>query len=404
MSAGVRVILYTTQQDYAVSLRQAVLGIKGVKIAAEVDDIILLAQAAERLNADIVMVDLDPRPDEVLPVAGALAMERADLDVFAISESTDGQLILSAMRSSLTEFLTKPIDIELLSVAFEKVASRKDAAHIDGTLVTVIGSTGGVGATMLACNLAVELADLVGHDKVALVDLDYRFGQVATLLDVQPSYTIADLTESAEQLEKAVIESAMVQHGSGVHILARPNQFVQADMITAAHCVGVLTCLQEMYEYVVVDGPTRFDMGAKVVLDIADLNLILIQLLVTGVRNVHRIVDEMRTVGFNMERVKIISNRVGKESGIISPEYVKETVNHEIFFSLPDDWPSTSGSINMGVPLIQEYGKSRIRLAIRQLAERVHQPDQQEEVRAGSANKGVGSLFSKMFSKKMSLM
>lgn len=399
MAVGVRVILFTAQEDYSVNLRQTVLGIQGARIAAEVDDLILLAQATERFSADIVLVDLDPRPDEVLPVAGALAMERPDLSVFAVSESTDGQLILAAMRSGITEFLTKPIDIELLSMACDKVASRKDASQIDGRLITVIGSAGGVGATTLACNLAVELADLVGPDKVALVDLDYRFGQVATLLDVQPSYTIADLTESAEQLEVSVVESAMVHHESGVHILGRPNQFAQADMITAAHCAGVLAMLQRMYEYVIVDGPTRFDMGTKAILDIADLNLLVIQLLVTSVRNVHRIVDEMRTVGFSMDRVKVIVNRVGKESGIISPEYVKETLDHGIFHALPDDWPSASGSINMGVPLMQEYAKSKIRLSIRQLAERVHQPDPGGESGSDGARGGVGGLLSKMFSK-----
>lgn len=399
MSAGVRVIIYTSQEDYAVSLRQAVLGIQGVRIAAEVDDIVMLAQATERFKADIVLVDLDPRPDESLPVAGALAMERPDLNVFAISESADGQLILSAMRTGISEFLTKPIDIELLSIAFEKVASRKDATHIDGTLITVIGSAGGVGSTTLSCNLAVEIVDMVGADKVPLVDLDYRFGQVATLLDVQPNYTIADLAETAEQIEASLVQSAMVQHESGVHILARPNDFAQADMITAAHCAGVLSKLQEMYEYVIVDGPTRFDMGTKAVLDIADLNLLLIQLLVTSVRNVHRIVDEMRTIGFNMDRVKIIANRVGKDSGIISAEYVKETLNHEIYFSLPDDWSSASGSINMGVPLKKEYAKSKIRLAILELAERIHNPDETGKLGDGSGGKKAGGLLSKMFSR-----
>ncbi len=399
MSAGVRVIIYTSQEGYGVNLRQAVLGIQGVRIAAEVDDIVMLAQTTERFNADIVLVDLDPRPDESLPVAGALATERPDLNVFAISESADGQLILSAMRTGISEFLTKPIDIELLSIAFEKVASRKDATHIDGKLITVIGSAGGVGSTTLSCNLAVEIADMVGADKVALVDLDYRFGQVATLLDVQPNYTIADLAETAEQIEASLVENAMVHHDSGVHVLARPNQFAQADMITAAHCAGVLAKLQEMYEYVIVDGPTRYDMGTKAVLDIADLNLLLIQLLVTSVRNVHRIVDEMRTIGFNMDRVKIVANRVGKDSGIISPEYVKETLDHEIYFSLPDDWGSASGSINMGVALSKEYPKSKLRLAIRELAERVHSSDGSGKSAEGSGSKRGGSLLSKMFHK-----
>ncbi len=396
MSAAVRVIIYTSDEQYATQLRRHIVGVSGVKIVAEIDDTILLAQACERFPADIVLIDLDPMPQDILPVAGALAMERPDLNVFAVSESTDGQLILSAMRSGIVEFLTKPIDFEILSIAFEKVASRKEAGRSDGKIITVMGSAGGVGASSLACNLGVELAGLAGADRVALVDLDYRFGQVATMLDVQPSFTIADLADSAEQLDQSVVERALTHHESGVHILARPNQFAQADMITAAHCSGILNTLQGMYDYVVIDGPNRFDIGTKSILDIADVNILLIQLLVTSVRNVHRIVEEMRAIGFNMDRVKLVCNRVGKDSGIISAQYVEETLDHKIYFSLPDDWSHISGAINMGVPLSKEYGKSRIRVAIRELATLIHGPEARP---AGDPVKGRGGLFSKMFPK-----
>lgn len=399
MSTDVRVIIFTTNEESAPDLRRDLLGINGVKIAAELDDTILLSQAAQQFPADVLLIDLDPVPQEVLPIAGALALERPDLSVFAMSESSDGQLILAAMRAGITEFLTKPLDVELLTIALEKVAEKRATDLTLGKLITIVGSAGGVGATTLASNLAVELADLVGESKVALVDLDYRFGHVATMLDVQPSFTIADLAESAEQIESAVVKQAMFEHDSGVHILARPHNFAQADMITAAHCSGILATLQNIYEYVIVDGPNRFDVGSKAIFDIADLNLLIIQLLVTSVRNVHRIVDEMRSAGFNMERVKIVCNRVGKESGSISPEYVEETLNHKIFHSIPDDWQSVSSAINMGVPLRQEHGKTRVRQSIRDLAIRIHQPDSENAAPRNSASRGVGSLFTKMFSK-----
>ena len=53
----------------------------------------------------------------------------------------------------------------------------------------------------------------------------------------------------------------------------------------------------------------------------------------------------------------------------------------------------------MGVPLIQEYGKSKIRLAIRELAEHIHSPQDQRASKDENDNKGVGSLLSKMFSR-----
>jgi pilus assembly protein CpaE len=396
MSAGVNVIVYTSNEETAPELRRDLLNIDGVKIVAEIDDTVFLGQAADRFPADIVIVDLDPVPEEVLPIAGALAMERKDIDVFAISESTDGQLILSAMRAGIREFLTKPIDVDLLKIAFEKVAGAKQAHNTAGKLITVIGSAGGVGATTLAANVGVELAQLTGEGRVALVDLDHRFGQVATMLDIQPSFTIADLATNGAEIETSVIKQAMVRHESGVDILARPNTFAQADMITAGHCAGILVALQDMYDYVVVDGPNRFDVGGKAVLDVADYNLLVINLLVTSVRNLSRIVEEMRTAGFNTNRVKILCNRVGHSDTIGIPD-VETMLEQATFHSVPEDWEPVSSSINMGVPLKTEFEKSRARIAIQELAMKVHDPVAFEAIKP--KEKGMSGLLSKMFHK-----
>ncbi len=398
MASGVNIILFSSNEEYAPLLRREVNGMEGVKIVSEVDDTILLAESVQKFPADVVIVDLDPIPEEVLPLAGALAMERRELAVFAVSESSDGQLILSAMRAGLQEFLTKPLDMQLLQLAVDKVAKERTSNHVQGRLLTFIGSSGGVGATTIATNLAVELAHEVGDRRVALVDLDHRFGQAATMLDLQPSFTVADLVSSSEQVETAVIQQAMTQHDSGVDVLARPNNFAEADMISAGHCAGILVALQQLYDYVVVDGPNRFDVGSKSVLDIADINFLVIQLLVPSVRNLHRIVSEMRTAGFNMDRVNILCNRVGKDNMYITTQNVEDMLNHKICFSLPDDPKPVCSAINMGVPLRQEHEKTKICGALNELAALIHRPGEYEAKEAG--NKGVGGLMKKMFSAK----
>ena len=380
------------------SLRSALLAFDGVKIVAEVDEPILLPQIAQQVAADAFFVNLDPNPEMVLSMAGEVARASPQLAVIAVSECTDGQLILSAMRMGVREFLTKPLDPKELGEALEKLARSGPERQAAGKLITVIGSAGGVGATALATNLSVELAALASRG-VTVVDLDYRFGQVGTFLDVEPTYTIADLCESPEQLEAQMIERALVKHTSGVKVLCRPNQFAQADNITAAHCVGVLSGLLALNEYVVVDGPNRFDLGAKAVFDLADVNLLVIQLLVPCVRSAHRMLEGMREAGFNLSRTRVICNRAGREVGSLSLEDVESTLGMEVFASIPDDWATISNAVNMGEPLLIGAGKSRIRLALAELAERLHRPadatDDKDD--RGEARKGRG-LLSKIFS------
>ncbi|HRX85930.1 MAG TPA: AAA family ATPase [Phycisphaerae bacterium] len=392
--SAVRIVVFNSDDSFAAPLRSTLLGLAGVKIIAEVDEPALLPQALERFRCDLLVAHLDPAPETVLPVLAELAAGESGVPIFAVSESTDGQLILSAMRSGIREFLTKPIDGAVLAEAIGKVASTTRGAEKHGALITVIGGAGGVGATTLAVNLAVELSELAAGS-VAVVDLDHRFGQVATALDVEPTYTMADLCDSPEQLERQMIERALMRHDSGTRVLSRPLHFAQADNITAAHCVGVLSALTAIHDYVVVDGPTRFDYGSKAVLDIADYNLLVFQLVVPTVRSVHRMLGGMREVGFNLDRMRLLCNRVGCEGGGITLDDVNATLGMDVFAQIPDDWVAVNQAMNVGEPLATAAPKSKVRQAIRSIAQMLHDPEG-EAAEAPAARKR-GGLFSKIF-------
>jgi len=393
MRQSVRVIVFNADEEYSATLRADLLSIPGVQIVAEVDEVTLIEQAVAHFPAEVVVIHLDPAPEAVLPVAGSVASSHPRIAVFVVTSSTDGQYVLAAMRAGIKEFITKPVDRQLVAKALDKIAAQSESAQERGGLISVMGTIGGAGASTVATNLAVELAEFATKKPVAIVDLDFRFGQLSTMLDLQPDYTIADLCDTPEKIDAGVIEKAMVRHNTGIHVLARPSQFAEADQITAAHCAAVLSTLQQMYEYVVVDGPNRYDPGGLAVLDLADMNLLIIQLLVTSVRNVHRMLDELRGGGYNMDRFHLICNRVERDSNSLEISHVEETLKKDVAHHLPDDWKTVSTAINMGVSLKEYSAKSKIRMAIHELARRIAQPDS-----AGSeeGNGSKGGLFSRL--------
>ena len=403
MASGVRLIVFNADEDYAVSLRSDLLSIEGVKIVAEVDEVGLLAGAVTRYACDGMVVHLDPQPEVVLHVAGQVVKDRPDLPVFGISGSQDNAVVLAALRAGFREFLLKPppgedahLDTAQLAEALGKVATSRSASSRTGTLVAVIGSVGGAGATTVAANLAIELADLNGGD-VAVVDLDFRFGQIATFLDVQPDFTIADLCDTPEQCDQSVVEKAMVRHPSGVSVLARPEHFAQAEQISAAHCASVLSALQELFAYVVVDGPNRHDVGGKAVLDMADINLLVVQLLVSSIRSTDRILAELGRAGYNLSRMKLVCNQVGRESGHLTLEHIETTLDQKMYHTIVDDWRSVSGAINMGEPLFAHAAKSKVRQNLRELAEKILASSSGEGPPTAEKRSG-GGLLSKIFS------
>jgi pilus assembly protein CpaE len=392
MGKDVRFIILNSDDGFASELRSLLLQFQGVKIIAELEEAALLSQAVKQFPADVVLVHLDPTPEAVLPLVGEVISANPQLTFFATSSMTDGPLILKVMRTGFKEFLPKPIDGKSLGEAVDKIAAVRPDQQEHGQLITVMGSSGGVGATTLATNLAVELAALSPR-RVVLVDLDYRFGQVGTLLDVEPNYTLADLCHSPEQLEQQIIDRALVKHSSGVHVLCRPSSFTQADSITAASCVGLLSALMQSSAYVVADGPSRLEPNARAVLDVSDVNLLVMQLLVPSVRNALRIIEGMRDSGYNLDRTQLICNRVGKDSGNLTIEDVVDTLGKEVHAQIPDDWATISGAINLGEPLLTFGPRSRARIAIQKIAEGLHTPEAQSD-ETDTRKKGlIGRIF-----------
>lgn len=391
MGRDVRFLVFNTQGDYSKELRARLLASKRIRIVAEVDEPALLAQTVGQFHVAGVLVNLDPQPDVVLPAIAEIAAAHPNVAILATSSSTDGPLILKAMRLGATQFLPKPIDDEALFEAVDKILSQQAESVVEGKLITVTGAAGGVGATLFATNLGVELAALAEGD-VVVVDLDYRFGQVATFMDIDPTFTLADLCESPEQLEPQVLDRALIKHSTGVRVLSRPTSLAEADTMTAASCVGLLSTLIRHNEYVVVDGPNRSDIRAKSVIDLSDTNLLVVQLLVPCIRNAMRFLSEVRDAEGVGEKTLLISNRVGRNATDVSIEDATKTLNIEALASIPDDWSTVSGSINLGEPLRTFAPKSKVRLAIEEIARRLHEP--QEEAGDSKDQPGlIGRIF-----------
>ena len=392
MAQDVRFIIVNADDALRSELRSILLNISGVKIIAEVDEPALLERAVKQFQVDAVLLNLDPSPEAVLPVVEEVVAADDELTFIATSASTDGQLILKAIRLGIKEFLPKPIEEKALLETLERIRSRRMKTAENGKLITIMGASGGVGASMLATNLATELAGL-GSERVTIVDLDYRYGQVATLMDVSPTYTVADLCQSPEQLEAQVIERALVKHDSGVQVLSRPASLAQADTITAAACIGLLSSLLQFNDYVVIDGPTRCDQNAQSVLDLSDAHFLLVQQLVPTVRNALRILDDLSSNGYSPERTKLVINRVGRDANALSIDDVSGTLNLSAFETIPDDWPTVSAAINLGETL-QQYGpKTKVREAIQEIAKRLHGPESESDDKNTHKKGLIGRIF-----------
>src|SRR5262245_35763092 len=112
----------------------------------------------------------------------------ADVRVALIGESRDIPFYRALMELGLSEYLPKPLTRDMVQNQLRpKLIGDAPPAPTDrgGHVISICGAQGGAGATSIAINLALQLAETT-KAKVALLDLHLQGGETAVMLGVQP--------------------------------------------------------------------------------------------------------------------------------------------------------------------------------------------------------------------------
>jgi pilus assembly protein CpaE len=347
------------------------LGLDTVWLEAECSRYEFFADVVGQTTPDVGFIALDSNPDKALDLVASLAKSAPNCAVLVTSTSTDGNLILRAMRAGAKEFLTQPLKPEDLSGALQRVARQRGGAagsgHRGCQIIAVTGATGGVGSTSVAVNLGCALAANQANS-VVLLDLDLCLGDADVFLDTIPEYTLSDVAQNISRLDLTLLKRSLTKHDTGLYLLPRPVQLEDARHITTDELARVLGLLKASFTHVIIDTSKSFNELDMHALTNADQVLLVTQLDLPCLRNVVRLMLSFKETNKFDEKVKIVVNRVGYETGQISLRKAQETIGREIFWQIPNDYRVMVEVRNNGVPLVQQAPKAAITQSMNQLA------------------------------------
>jgi pilus assembly protein CpaE len=236
-------------------------------------------------------------------------------------------------------------------------------------IIAVYSPKGGVGRSVIACNLAVALKKLTDL-RVCLVDADLQSGDAHVLLNINAPNTIDDLREAAGGLEADVINSAVAQHDSGVELLRAPIAVESAELFTADAMKAILVEMRDHFDYLIIDTDDALSEATLTVLEMADPIVLVSTLEVTTINKVTRFFEVLDRLGYSEDKVKLICNRVEAYYGIRPPQ-VETQVRHRFISQIPEDNRLVVNSVNRGVPFVLTDRRAPVSRSIQSLAERV---------------------------------
>lgn len=370
MSNLLHVCVYDADSKASKKIVGPIKALNFVRVVAEVDTPEQLATVLQEDTANLVFFHLDPDPKSVVEVIDQVSSRYPEVALIAISRQTDPSSILAPMRAGCDQFVCEPIDVDDLAAAVSRVTSKRLLGQPKSRCICVTGSSGGAGTTSIACNLALEIAQLTERE-CALVDLDLPFGDVALNFDTEPKYNIHDLAVAGDSLDPSMIASTLTSLPCKVALLTRPEHLEQNAVVTPDTVHRVIELLMAAYENIVIDVPRDLSTCSSTAMGVADTVLVVCQLSVPSIRNAKRYYDALRTMGISEERIEIVVNRSDGRSGRVTLEDIDEIIQRPVFACIPNDYEFVARSIDFGRPIASLDKNNPVRAAIRSMAQAI---------------------------------
>jgi pilus assembly protein CpaE len=293
--------------------------------------------AVDEVSADVLQAAIRAGARDTVAVSDAVALDQAVGRV--------GELLGGAPR-----------------VSVPAVADHRSAP---GRMVVVFSTKGGVGKSTLAINLAVTLARRT-PDRVALVDADVNFGDVAVMLGIPPQHTVADAVASVQLGDVELLRSLMTRHESGCLVLPAPTEPLLDAPIPGNELVEVCSSLQSICGYVVVDTPTQFDDSVLALVEAADDVLLVGSMDIPSVKNLKIGMRALDLAGIAGPKMRLVLNRANTQVKLDVRE-IEQVLGMRADFPIPSDI-AVPIAVNAGVAVVDQQPKAAVTRAIGQIA------------------------------------
>jgi pilus assembly protein CpaE len=349
-------------------------------------------QLSQDLSPDVVLMDINMPDMDGITATEAIRAKQPTIQVIILSVQGDQNYMRRAMLAGARDFLTKPpMGDELISAIRRAGAmaqtERSKSVQVPvtplsgnvgamigyggpkGKIVTIYSPKGGTGCTTLAVNLALTLNN--EDTRVALVDGNLQFGDVAVFINEQGKNTIIDLAPRAEELDPEIVEDVMLKHAaSGLHVLAAPSRPEYAERVSSSDFAKVLEYLRQMYAYVIVDTPSLLTDSTLSAIDVSDLVVLVTTQDIPAIKNCRLFLDLLQTLGVERDRILFVMNRYDKRINI-TPDRVAENLKQEVASVIPLDEQTVTKAVNRGIPFVLESRNQPAARGVFSLAEQV---------------------------------
>jgi pilus assembly protein CpaE len=349
-----------------------------------------VARYRAHATPSLIIVEASHDPLALLSNLDSLAeVCDAGTKVLVIGRQNDIGLYRELVRRGVSDYLVSPQPLDLIA-AVSGLYEDPGNAFV-GRSVAVVGAKGGVGASILAHNLAHALSEKVESNTV-LVDLDLPFGAAGLNFNQDPLQGVAHALSDPERLDSVLLDRMMVRCTDRLSLFAAPAHLDEDHEHAAAAYAEVTQKVRAAAPFVVLDLPHLWSGWMRQTLLGADEAVVVATPELASLRNAKNLIELLSHGRPNDGPPRLVLNQVGVPG---RPEIsVKEfagAVGIEPILVLPFEPKLFGQAANNGQMLMEANAKAKAAEAIAGLARAIAR----RETVAAPAQKpsALGGLF-----------
>lgn len=392
------------------------------EILSEEQDFLIIGEAVNAANAvkksehllpDVILMDIQIPLTEGIDATEKITLAHPGIGVIIMSATHEVSVVKQAMMAGAGDILYKgnlqegeiAASVRRLYQAqktrnaslINAGTGEKDQKYKSPQVVTIFGAKGGAGKTTISVNVAAGIANETKR-RVALVDLNLQFGDVASYMNIQPRRTIAEFVQERNQWDSQLLNSYLIPHNSGVKILAAPLRPEDADLVTPEQIERIITILRENFDYIIIDSPPYISDTLLTALDTSNQIILVMSMDLPAVKNVKLSLNLLDTL-HHSGKTKLVINRGAKQFGVDIRD-VEKTIDFLAAEEVPSEGNTVVNAANKGVPFVLSHAQTPVSKAIQRVARLIiDDTGYQNDLRQGKerANKKVGlkNIFSR---------
>lgn len=315
-------------------------------------------RAAERLQPTqegtrvfLVHVQASQGPNAITQLSGRFPGQ----PILALLDTgSDPAAILGALRAGATQIVPLPLQAEDFRAALDSIALYLNSSSM-ATVLAVCGAAGGCGTTMVAVNLAYEIA-CTHKLPCILLDLSLKIGTVATYLNVEPRYTTRDLLKNRDHLDLHMVRQVLTHVANDLEILAGPNA-ISTGEASPEEVLRIIEYTKQLAKVVVLDVPCTYDRLYFETAAAANQVLLIGEQKVPSIRAVSLVRDTLDRITSSLSQCLVVNRHDPKLIGFTTSD-LEKLLKVSRIHKIAND-AAVVAAVNNGRPLRLQAAKSQ---------------------------------------------